>query len=210
MCHFIYEDSLYVVERTTTQEQAKFKAEMRSFLVALSKKSSSNRSDIGLFITADAPAVVVTDCYEHSHPSLNYATVNIHSKFVGLNLLIQMGVLLRSGYHDYLNIDFSEQLTINEVEFSRKQDVDYVIDFFANDSMSEDVVDEELLISNKQALGKLISDMRMLSTEVFDHIGNSLGNRYLKTVEDSNGDFPYIKTDIQVSDAEILILKQQG
>lgn len=206
MSDFLFKDTLYVVEGTTVQAQDKFKVEMRDFLVALSKKAKSNDKNISLSIIANEPAVVELDCYEHSHPSLNYAQVNIQSELMGLKLIMTMSVLLRSGYHDYLNIDYAEQLTINTVEFSSNQDAGYVIDFFLNDCMSEDVFDEDLLVKNKQDIAKRMTDIRMLSTEVFDHIGNNLGHRYLRIVEDSQGEFPYIKSDIQVSDAEILIV----
>lgn len=206
MSDFLFKDTLYVVESTTVQAQDKFKGEMHDFLVDLGKKAKSNNKDISLSVVAGEPTIFELDCYERSHPSLDYGQVNVQSELVGLKLIMKMNVLLRSGYHNYLNIDYVEQLTINGVEFSSNHDAAYVIDFFLNDCMSEDLFDEELLIQNKQDIAKRMTDMRTLSTEVFDHIGNNLGHRYLRIVEDSNGEFPYIKSDIQVSDAEILIV----
>ena len=206
MNDFLYKDTLYVVEGTNVQQQDKFKADMREFLCALGKKVKSCDKNIKISIDTNNPVTLELDNYKDTHPSYDCGQVNIRSEIMGLNLELKMRVLLRSGYHNYLNIDYVEYFSINDVEFSKSQDSDYVIDLFMNDCMSEDMFDEALLIANKTELNDLMTNMRMLSTEVFDYIGNNLGSRYLRVVEDSKGQFPYIKSDIQVSDAEILII----
>lgn len=199
--NFYYKDKLYAVELEDDHSHDILTHNISYRLEVMAEKAKSKNKKIELSIYGgDEPTWTRgSDNGERNFPSMNCGQVVVKSTFMGIDLRLDLDVLVRNGYYEHVNIDYLWKLNIEGVDFNED---DEAFEVFKYLDMSH--FPEGLIEMNRANLDKRLSDMRTLALEVFTFIGSTYGKEYDLAARFSNGETSFTKVEEKTSEFELL------
>ena len=182
--NFAYKDTLYAVEIEEDFEREFLRDELQELMSTLEKTATSKNKAIELDIYAlDTPKSSSSyNGFERNFPSSIYGNVVAKSTFMGIDLRIDLDILVRSGYYEHVNIDYDWEL--------EAEGCTGIIEDTAHDILSYIDMEhypEGLIAMNTKHLDKRLDDMRALVLEAYHHIGKSVATKYHQVGRFSDG-----------------------
>lgn len=190
--NFYYKDELFAVETDDEHDHEILTHNISYRLEVMNKEAKSKNKNIQLDIYGgDTPTWTRGgDSIERNFPSMTCGQVVVKSTFMGLDLRIDLDILVRNGYYGHANIDYTWQLNVEGIDFNED---DGAFEVFKYSDMSH--FPEGLIEMNRSNLDKRLEDMRTLALEVFTFIGKTYGTEHAVAARFSNGETMYSKVE---------------
>ena len=201
--NFAYKDTLYAVEIEEDFERDFLRDELQELMSTLEKKATSKNKAIELDIYAlDTPKS--SNCYngfERNFPSSIYGRAVAKSTFMGIDLRIDLDILVRSGYYEHVNIDYDWELEAEGVTGLIDDGAHEILSFLDMEHFPEGLIE-----MNKKHLDKRLDDMRAVVLEAYHHIGKSVATEYHQVARFSDGTKLHEKATSQTKEPELLAI----
>jgi hypothetical protein len=201
--NFAYKDTLYAVEIEEDFEREFLRDELQELMNTLEKKATSKNKTIELDIYAlDTPKS--SNCYngfERNFPSSIYGRVVAKSTFMGIDLRIDLDILVRSGYYEHVNIDYEWELEAEGNTGLIDDGAHEILSFIDMEHFPEGLIE-----MNKKHLDKRLDNMRALVLEAYHHIGKSVATEYRQAARFSDGTTMYEKASDEVKNPELMAI----
>ncbi len=129
---------------------------------------------------------------ERNYPSVAIGEIIVKTQFMSVDLTLMLQVLIRGGYYDHVNIDYTWVLDVDGNEFEAEFDGEDIFDHIDIDYLSAGII-----AMNKKHLNKRLNDMRKVAQEVFINTGETFGEQIHISAQFSNGETHYEKDTSQ-------------
>ena len=181
--NFAYKDKLFVVEIEDEFDFENAELHLQETLNKMGETAQAKNKAIDIDIYAlDKPRHSPWSGIERNFASRIFGSVVVSSTFMGIDMTLELSVLLRSGYYAHANVDYDWQLDIEGVSGDADFDADCVMSYVNLEHFSAGV-----LAMNKKHLENRLDAMRELAKEAFEHIGAIVGAEYDVKARFSNG-----------------------
>lgn len=188
--NFYSKDELFVAELNDEEDYDILTDNICYRLDVLDDKISSKNKRIEFDIYGgDEPTMTHSGAsIERNFSSVKCGQVTARSTFMGLELRMDLDILVRNGYYEHTNIDYVWNFSVDGIDFNEEDEGFEVLKY---SDMSH--YPEGLIEMNRKRLDKRIEDMRAMVREVFLFIGKTYGKEYNVAARFSNGETMYSK-----------------
>ena len=189
--NFFFKNKLYVVAIEDEHDYNRLTTNIQELLNKIKESGQSKNKLITMDIySADKPEHY-TGRGSNDYPTTQNGQITLTADFMGIELNLNLKVLVRSGYYSDANIDYVWSLEADDALCQNNVGAQDILDTYDSDD-----IDIDKAYANKEQLDKLLLDMRLLALETYLVVAKSFGEEYHVTNQFSNGETFYEKSAV--------------
>lgn len=189
--NFFFKNKLYAVAIEDEHDYDCLTTNIQTLLGKMKESAQSKNKLITMNIYSSDKPEYFTGIGSNSYPTTQSGQVTLTADFMGIELELNLKILLRSGYYRDANIDYVWSLEADDALCQNNVDAQDILDTYDSDDM-----DIDKAYANKEQLDKLLLDMRLLALETYLVVAKSFCEEYHVTNQFSNGETFYEKSAV--------------
>lgn len=187
--NFFYKNKLYLVAIEDELDYDCLSNNIQELMSKIKETAKSKNKLITMNVLATDKAQPFNGIGSNSYPTMQNGQVVLTADFMGIELELNLKILLRSGYYRDANIDYVWSLEADDALCQNNVNAEDILDTYDSDD-----IDIKKAYANKEQLDKLLLDMRLLALETYLVVAKSFGKEYHMTNQFSNGETFYEKS----------------
>ena len=189
--NFYYKNKLYAVAIQDELDYDRLISNIQELLSKMKESAKSKNKLINMNIYSTGKAEYFRGAGSNSYPTTENGQLILTADFMGIELKLNLEILVRSGYYQDANIDYVWSLEADDALCQNNVDAQDILNTYDSDDL-----DIELAYANQEQLNKLLLDMRLLALEFYLVVAKSFGEEYHMTNQFSNGETFYEKSAV--------------